>query len=94
MANPLGNPEDQNTISITDTLNTVTVDNIGLQSIEFVNTGSKDCFYGGTSVTAAKGAPIFSQGGRRTFENIPSGWNISFICKTGQNTTLRRIDYK
>lgn len=93
MATPLGSPTDQATISVTDSLKTITVENIGLQSIEFVNMGRNDCFYGGTSVTAAKGAPIFSQGGRRSFEAIPSGWNISFICKSGKTTTLRRINY-
>lgn len=93
MSLPLGNPQDRDTISVTDSITTITVENTGFQAEEFINSGSKDCFYGGTSVTAAKGGPLFSQGGRRTFENVSSGWNISFVCKTGQSTTLRRITY-
>lgn len=94
MPQPLGNPEDQNTISVSDSAAEITVGNIGFQSIEFVNMGRNDCFYGKLStVTSARGAPIFSQGGRRTFENIQSGWKISFVCASGKTTTLRRINY-
>lgn len=94
MPQPLGNPEDQTPIAVTQTPAEIIVENIGFQSIEFVNTGRNDCFYGKLStLTSVRGAPIFSQGGRRTFENIQSGWKISFVCKTGKTTTLRRINY-
>ena len=46
MPQPLGNPEDQATISVTATAAEIIVENIGFQSIEFVNTGKNDCFYG------------------------------------------------
>ncbi len=90
----LGNPEETAVISLTASVTTITVGNIGLHSIEFVNMGSSDCYYGKAStLTSDRGAPIFSNGGRRTFESIPSGWVISFRCATGKTTTLRRVNY-
>ena len=91
MANPLGNPEDQASITVTTTAQQVQVTH-GLQSIEFINMGNKDIYYGKLStLTSARGAPIYSQGGRRTFENIPAGWKISFI--TADGTSELRILY-
>ena len=89
----LGNPEDQGTISVTTTAAETEITQ-GLQGIEFVNMGSADVYYGKLStLTSARGAPIFSNGGRRTFENIPSGWKISFLTASG-TSTLRIIHYK
>ena len=92
MANPLGNPEDQDAINVTNSAAETQITH-GLQSIEFVNMSGKDIYYGGSSVTKDKGAPIFSGGGRRTFEQIPAGWKISFVVASG-TAELRRIDYK
>lgn len=93
MANPLGNPEDQDALTITPVVQEVIVTH-GLQSIEFINLGASDVFFGKLStLTAERGGIIYSNGGTKSFENIPSNWRISFITKTG-NSNLRRIDYK
>ena len=89
---PLGNPTEQTPFVISDVIHTVTVAQ-GIQSVEFVNMGSNDVYYGSSTVTSARGGPIYSGGDRRTFENIPSGWLISFICASGKSTTLRQINY-
>lgn len=93
MPQPLGNPEDQSPISVTTVSTEVQITH-GLQSIEFVNMGNVDVYYGKLStLTTVRGAPIFSNGGRRTFENISSGWKISFIVASG-TADLRRVDYR
>ena len=64
---PLGNPEDQATIDVTTEAAEYQVTH-GIQSIEFVNMGNNDVYYGKLStLTSARGAPIFSNGQRRTF---------------------------
>ena len=89
---PLGNPEDQAAITVTDTATEITIAN-ALSAIEFINMSSKDIYYGKKStVTTARGGPIFSAGGRRVFENIPSNFKISFIAASGSNE-LRQINY-
>lgn len=89
----LGNPEEQDPITVTTAAAEIQITH-GIQSIEFVNMGSVDVYYGKLStLTAVRGAPIFSNGGRRTFENIGAGWRISFITASG-SANLRRVDYK
>jgi len=94
MANALGNPEEQDAISVTATAQEVQLTH-GLQSIEFQNLGNNDVYFGKLStLTSARGGVIFSAGGSKTFENVGAGWRISFICASGKTSTLRRIDYK
>lgn len=89
----LGNPEDQTTISVTTTPAETQITE-KMSAIEFVNMGSVDVYYGKLStLTSIRGAPIFSNGGRRTFEEIPAGWRISFVTASG-GSTLRQIHYK
>jgi hypothetical protein len=94
MSQPLGNPEEQTPISVTATAAEIEI-YYGLRSVEFQNTGSNDVYFGKLStLTSARGGIIYSNGDRKIFENIPSGWKISFLCETGKTSTLRRIDYK
>ncbi len=91
---PLGNPEEQTPITITDTATEIIVTH-GIQSIEFQNIGDNDVAFGRIdTLTFARGGIIYSSGVNKVFENIPSGWKISFICDTGKTSTLKRIDYK
>ena len=94
MPQPLGSPEEQDVISVDENIITVTI-TLGLSSIEFQNTGKSDIVFGKAStLTFARGGLIYSQGDRKTFENIQAGWVISFRCDTGKSTSLRQIDYK
>ena len=90
---PLGNPEDQAALAITDTVQTVTISQ-GIWSVEFQNTGNKDVYYGKSStLTSARGGIIYANGDRKSFENVATNWKISFICATGESSTLRQINY-
>lgn len=89
----LGNPEEQAPLSITSTVQEITLTQ-GLASIEFQNTGTKDVYYGKRStLTSSRGGIIYGNGDRKSFENIPSGWKISFLTKSGETSTLRQINY-
>ena len=93
MANPLGNPEDQTPLTITDTPQEVTL-GYGLSSLEAQNSGNSDIYYGKYStLTSARGGIIYSAGDRKSWENCPTGWKISFVCATGKTSTLRLIYY-
>lgn len=90
---PLGNPADQSTISVTTTAAETEI-TVAMSAIEFINMGTQDVYYGKLStLTSDRGAPISSNGRRRTFENIPAGWKISFLTASG-TSTLRVIHYK
>ena len=88
----LQNPVEQDLVTVTDAGVTVTLDQ-GLASIEFQNTGSNDCAYGSATVTYAKGILLYAAGNPKSFENLPSGWKITFITDTGKTTTLRQVNY-
>lgn len=61
--------------------------------IDVNNVANVDVYFGKLStLTSDRGARIFKNGGRRTFENISAGWRISFITASG-TSTLRRVDY-
>lgn len=90
----LGNPEEQDTIAVTAAAAQTQITH-GLQSIEFQNLGTKNVYFGKLStLTSDRGGIIYSSGGSKTFENVGAGWKISFICASGESSTLRRIDYK
>lgn len=89
---PLGNPTHKAVISVTATETTITITS-GMQSIEFQNWSNNDVFFGATGVTSTTGGRIVSNGGSKTFEHIPSNWNITFICAVGKTASLNRIDY-
>lgn len=90
---PLGNPEEQAALSITDAVQTVTISNAA-SAVEFQNTQGSDVYFGKAStLTSARGGIIYSGGNYKKFEDIPSGWKISFRCASGQTATLRQINY-
>jgi len=93
MAQPLGNPEEQANVSVTASGVTVTITQ-GLSFVEFQNTGLNDVAFGKAStLTFARGGLIYSGGDRKTFENVPSGWQITFKTDTSKTSTLRQINY-
>jgi hypothetical protein len=93
MANPLGNPEDQDVITVTSAVQTITI-GYGLSSLEIQNSGSNDIYYGkADTLTSARGGVIYSNGDRKSWENLPTGWKISIRCATGKTSTLRVIYY-
>jgi len=88
----LGNPEEQTPLSITATAQEYQLTH-GIQSIEFQNSGTKDVYFGKLStLTSARGGVIYA-GSNKTFENVGAGWKISFLCATGNTSTLRVIKY-
>lgn len=94
MSNPLGNPEIQTPLTITDTVQEVTITQ-GLISLEVQNTGNSDIYYGNSAdLTSSNGLIIYSQGEKKSWENVPSNFKISFMCATGQTSTLRLIYYQ
>jgi hypothetical protein len=89
----LGNPVDQTPISVTATAQEITI-SYGLKSVEFFNGDSADCYFGCIdTLTSVRGGVIYA-GQSKSFESIPSGWKISFVCAAGKSTTLRRVDYQ
>ena len=93
MYQPLGNPEEQAVINVTDVVQTVTLTR-ATTAIEFQNTGTNDVYFGKAStLTSDRGGIIYGNGTYKKFENLPSNWKISFICSSGQTSTIRRIDY-
>ncbi len=92
MSSPLGNPTQRTPITVTDVVQTLTVTH-GLTSLELQNTGQKDCYFGSSSVTSSNGSIIFSGGDRKSWESLPSNWQVSVVCKSNEQTILRRVDY-
>ena len=92
MSLPLGDPKQDTPLTITDVAQVLILPH-GIISLEFQNTGSKDCYYGASDVTSANGGIIYSGGDRKTFENLPSNWKVYLICAAGLSTTLRVIKY-
>ena len=90
--NPLGNPTQKAVIVVTDVAQTITLTQ-GLMSMELQNSGQKNCYYGASDVTSDNGGILYSAGDRKSWENLASGWKVSLLCKSGETTTLRRIDY-
>jgi hypothetical protein len=93
MSNPLGNPSDAANITVTDAVTTITVAQ-GLSSLEIQNSGDNNVAFGKAStLTFARGILLYRQGDRKSWENLTSGWTVSFRCDTGKTTTLKRVDY-
>ena len=93
MPQPLGNPEDTATITVTAAVTTITISQ-GLSSLEIQNSGNNDVAFGKAStLTFARGILIYSQGDRKSWENLPTGWTVSFRCDSGKSTTLKRVNY-
>lgn len=90
---PLGNPEEQTPITVTDIAQEIVL-GYGYSSVELQNTGSNDIYFGKYStLTSARGGVIYSNGDRKSFESCPTGWKVSVLCASGKTSTLRIIYY-
>ena len=88
----VGDCEDKSAISVTATAQVVEI-TTGYDTLELRNVGSYTVYYGGTSVTAATGFPIYKREWR-SWNNIKSGFKVYVVCSNGQTSELRRIEYE
>jgi len=65
----------------------------GKRSVEMINVGNQNAFFGGSGVTTANGFPIYRRT-YKTWNNVTSGWNIYLCCGSALTTEVRVIEYE
>ena len=65
----------------------------GKRTIELHNTGNSTIYYGGSGVDDTNGGRIFAGDPPRVFSNVKDDFSIYVMCKTGESTTLRIVEY-
>lgn len=78
-------------LTINNTAQEVTI-GTGKRTIEFMNTGTKIIYYGGSGVTSANGIKLFSNQGK-TFGNVKDTFSIYFVCDGAETSTLRIVEF-
>lgn len=87
-----GNPTQRTTpITVTTTAQAIVITG-GKKTITLTNTGTVDCYFGDSAVTATNGEPIYAHGERKTFVNVKDDF-IVYVITASDTTTLRVMEY-
>lgn len=78
-------------LTINNTAQEITI-GTGKRTIEFMNTGNKIAYYGGTGVTSANGIKLFPNQ-TKTFGNVKDTFSIYFVCDGADTAELRIVEF-
>jgi hypothetical protein len=87
----LASPTHKDALAVPDTEVSYTI-TAGKKHLLIQNTGSKIVYWGGTGLTDAKGYKLTPMGSY-LFTNVASGFKVYFICSTGENSTVRGVEF-
>ena len=87
----LGAGTHRTAISVNATAQQITIA-AGKTAMEIQNTGESNIYYGGAGVDSDKGIIIFPDV-IKVFNKLKSTFSLYFVCKTGETSTMRVVEY-
>lgn len=95
MLKPLGSPNERTPVIITgDAVSPTEIAiNSGKNHLEIYNRGNDNIYFGGSSVTSAKGVVVSGDNSHKCFNNCEDDFKVYLKCAAGEQATVRIVEY-